>query len=107
MRFLAAFLLICSCHAEKFIVTAFCQCSICCGKWAKYNRTASGAKPVEGITCAAPRRIPFGTKLKIEGVGVRIVQDRTSILYGDRIDIYFNSHKDALKFGKRRLEVTK
>jgi 3D (Asp-Asp-Asp) domain-containing protein len=87
------------------IVTAYCGCEKCCGKWAKYNKTADGHIPKEGVTCAASRKIKFGTKLKIEGVGIRIVQDRLAIKYDNRIDIYFSSHKRALEFGKKKLKV--
>ena len=91
---------------ETFTVTAYCRCETCTGKWAKYGKTANGQTPVEGVTAAAPRRIPFGTILKIEGLGTRVVQDRLSKKYDSRIDIYFSSHKKALQFGKQQLSVT-
>lgn len=69
------------------------------------GKTASGKKPIEGITCAASRRFPFGTRLKIEGVGVRVVQDRLARRFDSRVDIFFNDHKKALVFGKQRLNV--
>ena len=91
-------------HDAKILQGHYCACRKCCGKWAD-GFTASGAKATEGVTCAASRNIPFGTKLNIEGVGVRVVQDRLAPKYDGRIDIFFNSHKDALKFGKKRLKV--
>ena len=92
--------------AEIYTNTAYCNnfnkgCVTCNGKWSKYNRTADGHIPTQGVTIAAPRSIPFGTKVKIEGLGTRVVQDRLSKKYDNRIDVYFNSHKDALKFGKK------
>lgn len=95
---------------KTYVVTAYCNnhglgCVTCNGKWAKYNKTADGHTPKQGITCAASRNIPFGTKIAIEGVGTRIVQDRLALKYDNRIDVYFNSHKDALKFGKKQLKV--
>lgn len=87
-----------------FVVTAYCPCKICCSKWSG-GQTASGKMPTEGITCAASRRFPFGTRLKIEDVGTRIVQDRLAARYDSRIDIFFNDHKKALVFGKRTLNV--
>ncbi len=95
---------------NTFTVTAYCNegakgCVTCNGKWAQYNKTANGSKPTQGVTIAAPRSIPFGTKVKIEGVGIRTVQDRLSKKYDNRIDLFFNSHKDALKFGKKTLKV--
>lgn len=91
--------------SKVYTVTAFCACKKCCGPNAK-GITASGKPVVEGVTIAAPRSIPFGTKLYIEGVGIRIVQDRLAKKYDNRIDVFFNSHEKALKFGKKRLTVT-
>ena len=92
-------------NEEKYTVTAYCSCEKCCGKWSKYNKTANGQTPKQGVTCAASRKIPFGTRLNIQGVGVRIVQDRLAKKYDNRIDIYFSNHNDALKFGKKELKV--
>lgn len=93
-------------RAETFVVTSYCSCFDCCGKWAQHNKTAMGTTPRQGITCAAPRSIPFGTRLNIEGLGVRVVEDRLAKRYDSRIDIYFANHQDALKFGKRTLKVS-
>lgn len=92
-------------------VTAYCNnynkgCQKCCGKWAAFRRTASGVPPVQGVTVAASRSIPFGTKVHIEGVGMRVVQDRLAKKYDQRVDVYFDSHEAALKFGKQTLKVT-
>lgn len=38
--------------------------------------TASGAETTPGLTIAAGRHLPFGTKVWIEGIGWRVVQDR-------------------------------
>lgn len=93
--------------ATTYTVTAYCGCEKCCGKWSKFRKTANGQTPKQGVTCAASRSIPFGTKLKIEGVGTRVVQDRLALRYDKtRIDVYFDSHSEALKFGKKQLKVT-
>jgi len=90
-------------------VTAYCNndgkgCKICNGKWAKYNLTADGHTPTQGVTIAASRAIPFGTKIKILG-HVYTVQDRLAISKDHFIDIYFNKHSDALKWGKKTIQV--
>lgn len=90
---------------NTFTVTAYCGCSTCCGKWSSLNRTADGHRPQQGVTCAAPRAIPFGTRLQIAGVGTRIVQDRLAVKYNSRIDVFFQSHREALEFGRQRLVV--
>lgn len=93
------------CSGAEYTVTAYCGCEKCCGKWAKAHKTADGHTPKQGVTCAASRSIPFGTQLNIAGVGVRTVQDRLATKYDSRIDIYFDNHLDALRFGKRTLTV--
>ena len=79
------------------IITAYCACTICCGPKAS-GLTASGKSPVQGVTIAASRSIPFGTKIRING-HTYTVQDRLAKRYDSRIDIYFAKHKDAKAFG--------
>ena len=85
-------------------ITAYCPCKKCCGK--SDGITASGEKAVEGITVAMDKSIPFGTKIYIDGVGERIVQDRGGAIKGNRIDLYFDSHQEALNFGRQTKQVT-
>lgn len=89
---------------KTYTVTAYCGCSKCCGKWSDAHKTADGHTPVEGVTCAASRSIPFGTKLLIDG-HVYTVQDRLAAKYDSRIDIYFENHSNALRWGKKKLTV--
>ena len=91
-------------HIERYTVTAYCPCVKCCGK--TNGITASGEKAVEGVTVAMNKSIPFGTKIYIDGVGERIVQDRGGAIKGNRIDLYFDSHQDALNFGRQTKQVT-
>lgn len=93
-------------QTNVYTVTAYCACKKCCGPNAM-GITASGKKVQEGVTIAASRSIPFGTKMKIEGVGIREVQDRLHRKYDNRIDIFFNSHEKAKLFGIKRLKVEK
>lgn len=87
------------------IFTAYCACMHCCGPNA-IGLTASGKPPIEGVTVAASRSIPLNTPLRISIPGVMtnrtfIVQDRLAKRFDNRVDIYFNNHKTALKFGKQ------
>jgi 3D (Asp-Asp-Asp) domain-containing protein len=86
------------------IITAYCACRLCCGPDAA-GITACGARPVQGITVAAPRSVPFGTRIWIAGVGWRTAQDRTARRYDGRYDVYFARHADALNFGIRKSRV--
>ena len=86
-------------------VTAYCACPICCGKGAK-GITAAGTRPKQGRTIAAPRNVPLGTRVAVEGLpGFFIVEDRTARRFDGRWDVYFERHQDAKNFGKRRLDV--
>lgn len=49
-------------------------CSHCCGN--VKGITASGVEAISGYTIAAPKNIPFGTTLYIEGYGYYVVEDR-------------------------------
>lgn len=89
---------------ESYIITAYCPCVECCGK--TDGITASGEKATQGITVAMNKSIPFGTKIYIDGVGERIVQDRGGAIKGNKIDLYFDSHKKALEFGRKTKQVT-
>lgn len=99
----------------EFKITAYCSCRKCCGVWAK-NRpldengkeivyTASGERAEAGKTIAVDTSvIPFGTEVRI-GDTVYTAQDTGSAVKGNVIDIYFDSHEDAVKHGAKYLEV--
>jgi hypothetical protein len=59
---------------RRFTVTAYCHCRVCTHRGD--GITASGIRVREGITIAAPRSIPFGTRIWVPGAGWRTVQDR-------------------------------
>ncbi|MFV0527321.1 MAG: hypothetical protein ACK5MN_01165 [Lachnospiraceae bacterium] len=87
-------------YLGTFRLTAYCPCAICCGSWAGGN-TASGTTPTAGRTVAMGG-VPFGTKLLINGV-VYTVEDRGTA-YG-HVDIFHNTHAEALQFGSQYAEV--
>ena len=85
-------------------ITAYCGCEKCCGN--THGITASGTHVTAGRTIAAPSDIPFGTQLVING-HTYTVEDRGGAIKGKRIDIYFESHDEALNFGVQYIEVFK
>jgi len=91
----------------SYEVTAYCSCFKCCGK--TDGITYSGVKAVEGVTIAADlSKIPLGSKVFIEGVGERTVQDKGGAIKGNKIDLYFggiDGHEKALNFGRQTLKV--
>ena len=89
---------------EEYVITAYCPCEKCCGQ--SDGITASGEKAVEGVTVAADTDVlPFGTKVIIDD-NIYTVQDRGGAIKGNRIDLYFDSHQEALNFGRQTKEVT-
>ena len=84
-------------------ITAYCPCSKCCGK--ATGRTASGTKATAGRTVAASSKFAFGTKLNIGG-HIYTVEDRGGAVNGNKIDIFVNSHSEALQWGVRYMTVS-
>ena len=84
-------------------ITAYCPCAKCCGK--TNGRTAAGTKATAGRTVAASSKFAFGTKLNIGG-HTYIVEDRGGAIKGNKIDIFVNSHSEALAWGVRYLPVS-
>lgn len=88
---------------ETFKLTAYCPCMQCCGK--TDGITASGTKATEGRTIAVdPNVIPFGTEVIING-HTYIAEDKGGAIKNNRIDVYFDSHQDALEFGVQYADV--
>ncbi|MCM1179294.1 MAG: 3D domain-containing protein [Clostridium sp.] len=89
----------------NYVITAYCTCKICCGVYSGGNRTASGTVPTTNRTLAVDTNvIPFGTRLVINGQ-VYVAEDRGGAIKGKRIDMFFYTHKEALKWGRRTMEV--
>ena len=86
-------------YMGEFRVTAYCPCPICCGKYSNMENptTASGTQATAGRTIAADSRFPFGTQLVVNGQ-VYTVEDRGGAINGNKIDVYFNSHEEALSY---------
>lgn len=94
----------------EFKLTAYCSCKKCCGVWAN-NRPngivygAIGEELKEGYSIAVdPTVIPYGTEVVIDG-NVYKAQDCGGAIKGNRIDVYFDNHNDALEFGVQYVEV--
>jgi 3D (Asp-Asp-Asp) domain-containing protein len=97
---------------QSFNVSAYCAGKCCCGPKAR-GVTASG-KPVsanDGAFAAADRAVPFNTQISIPGYngGKPVpVLDRGGAIRGNRLDVFFLSHRTALNWGRKTLtcEVT-
>jgi len=89
-------------------VTAYCPCEKCCGKYSD-GITACGHKIRPGDAfVAADKQYSFGTEMLIPGYknGQPVkVLDRGGAIRGDRLDVFFHSHEQALKWGVKHLDV--
>lgn len=68
-------------------------------------RTATGTGVYKGIVAVDPRVIPLGTKLYIDGYGPAVAADTGGAIKGNRIDLGFGSHAEAIQFGRRSVTV--
>ena len=99
-----------------FIATAYCPCEKCCGVWATKRPLDDNGNPIvygasgivlrQGVSVAADTSIyPMGTQLEIDGIGTYTVHDVGGGIKGNRLDVYFDNHEDALVFGRKTVRV--
>jgi 3D (Asp-Asp-Asp) domain-containing protein len=67
--------------------------------------TAIGRRAGRGIVAVDPSVIPIGTRLYIPGYGFAVAGDTGGAIVGHRIDLGFDSVRDALLFGRRDVTV--
>lgn len=76
-----------------------------------YGITASGTKVRPGVVAVDPRVIPLGTKLYVQSLdgskdyGLCVAEDTGSAIKGNRIDLFFNSREEVMRFGRRKVKV--
>ncbi len=91
----------------KVVTTGYCNCSLCCGKWAG-GHTASGTVPQADHTLAVDAhspKVPMGTKIVMNGKTYKVEDTGNFARHGTDFDIYFGSHAAALAWGKRKVEA--
>lgn len=69
------------------------------------GRTATGIPARKGVVAVDPEVIALGTRLYVEGYGFAIAADRGSAIQGKRIDLCYNTRREALRFGRRSVKV--
>lgn len=87
-------------YLGTYTLTAYCGCESCNGGNA--GITAMGVEPSEGWTVAC-NSLPLGTQISING-NTYEVQD-TGNMDDGTIDIFMNSHDEALNFGVQSADV--
>ena len=88
--------------------SSYCPCEQCCGK--TDGITASGEKVRAWYTVAAGKEYAIGTIIYIPALadkpneGWFIVQDRGGAIKNGKLDIFLNTHNEALEYGRKTLE---
>ena len=108
---------------RTMLTTGYCPCGKCCtwrrnwlgvpvhaagpsrGKRKHGGVTASGTRARTGTIAADTRLYPFGTVMYVEGYGYGRVEDRGGGIKGQHIDLFFPSHGQALRWGRRNVPV--
>lgn len=91
----------------EVVTTGYCNCSLCCGKWAG-GHTASGTVPKAEHTLAVDAhspKVPMGTKIVMNGKTYKVEDTGNFARYGTDFDIYFDNHAAAQAWGKRKVEA--
>lgn len=69
------------------------------------RRTASGMRAQYGVVAVDRSIIPLGTRLYIEGYGFAVAGDVGSAIKGNRIDLFLETYRQAINFGRRMIRV--
>lgn len=87
----------------EFVITHYCDCQKC--TLDGDGITASGTQATAGRTIAAdPDVLPMGSVVIIDG-HTYTVEDVGGAIKGKRIDIFMDSHEEALQAGVKTVEV--
>lgn len=95
-------------QSNEFTVYGYCSCDYCCGKTDGVTFTETEA--MQGRTIAVdPNIIPLGSTVLIYNedrlVGIFQAEDVGGDIKGNKIDMFFDNHSDALNWGKKECEV--
>jgi len=69
------------------------------------NITATGVHAGYGVVAVDPAVIPLGSRLYIEGYGYALAGDTGSRIKGLRIDLGYDTKRQAIQFGRRPVRV--
>ncbi len=67
--------------------------------------TAMGLKAGFGVAAVDPRVIPLGTRLYVDGYGYAVAADLGGAIRGRKIDLCFDTHERAKRYGRKQVKV--
>lgn len=88
---------------EYFDMVATAYSPFCCK--GVDNVTAIGLRAGYGVVAVDPRVIPLRSRLYIEGYGYALAGDTGSRIKGLRVDLGFDTRREAIRFGRRPVRV--
>lgn len=88
-------------YIGECVITAYCPCGECCGRWAD-GVTAAGLPAGPGIVAVDPAVIPLGSTVIIDGQ--RYLAADTGVT-GNHVDVCLTSHEETVAFGVQAAEV--
>lgn len=89
-------------------VTAYCPCRKCCGRHSDGITACNHRIRPGDVFVAADKQYRFGTDMIIPGYNEDqpvVVKDRGRLIKGNRLDVFFHSHRQAQKWGVKTLDV--
>ena len=69
------------------------------------NYTATGIRAEHGVIAVDPNVIPLGTYVYIPGYGVAIAADTGGRIRGNKIDLAFDTVREAIVFGRQQIRI--
>jgi 3D (Asp-Asp-Asp) domain-containing protein len=91
-------------HPLRMHATAYEPGPRSCGRYAS-GYTATGVRATKGVVAVDDRVIPMGSRLYIPGYGFAIAADRGRAIKGRRIDLCFDTYREAMLWGRRQVNV--
>ncbi len=87
------------------VATAYDGCYECNKPYYGYP-SYIGLPLAHGIVAVDPKVIPMGTRLYVQGYGNAIAADQGNAIKGNRLDLFFDTHAEALRYGMKTVKVT-
>lgn len=97
-------------HTANFVVTSYCGCSKCCGKWSNGSDSDAigclGVKLTPYYSIAVDKSIiPLGTVLWDDEGNYYRAEDTGSGVKGHHIDLFTGDHEEALNLGLNEITL--
>lgn len=95
-------------EGKTFYVTATAYTALCDTGCTGITATGINLLKNPGLKVIAvdPSVIPLGSKVYVEGYGYAIAGDTGGAIKGNKIDLYMQSHSNAVAYGRQKVKIT-